>query len=122
MHIEQTLMKLNIYLFLIKDDESLKEYNEIWRNVRNNIKKEYHSESGYNEKYVKCKTKSFNGRINTNFHNNKIPKEAFQFFCLSVILIDSVFRLGESYCPQVSLEECNYIVEEKRCQSILLMI
>ena len=121
MHIEQTLMKLNIS-FLIKDDEFLKEYNEIWRNVRNNIKKEYHSESVYNEKDVTCKTKPFNGRINTNFHNNKIPKEAFLFIYLSVILIDSVFRLGENYCPQVFLAECNYLLKKRRCQSILLMI
>ena len=75
MHIEQTLMKLNIS-FLIKDDEFLKEYNEIWRNVRNNIKKEYHSESVYNEKDVTCKTKPFNGRINTN------TKRSFSIYLL----------------------------------------
>ena len=76
----------------------------------------------YNEKDVTCKTKPFNGRINTNFHNNKIPKEAFLFIYLSVILIDSVFRLGENYCPQVFLAECNYLSKKRRCQSILLMI
>ena len=38
----------------------------------------------YNEKYVKAKLKSYNGKINTNFHNNKIQREGFQFVCLSV--------------------------------------
>ena len=27
--------------------------------------------------------------MNTNFHNNRIPREGSQFICLSVILIDS---------------------------------
>ena len=40
-------------------------------------------------------------KINTNFHNNKIPKEGSQFICLSVILINFVFRTGKIYYPQV---------------------
>ena len=32
--------------------------------------------------------------------------------CLSVILIDSVFRTGKNYYPQAFLEECKYIVKE----------
>ena len=32
----------------------------------------------------------YNGKIITNFHNNKIPKEGSQFIYLSVILMDSV--------------------------------
>ena len=31
--------------------------------------------------------KSFNGKINTNLYNNKIPKESFQCVCLPVIWI-----------------------------------
>ena len=41
--------------FLIKDDEFLEKYNEIWGNVTNNIKKEFDSEPVYNEKYLKNK-------------------------------------------------------------------
>ena len=58
----------------------------------------------FDEKYLKAKIKSDNGKNNTNFHNNKIPKEGSQSICLSVILIDSVFRTGNNYCPQVFLE------------------
>ena len=65
--------------------------------------------------------KSYNGKINTNFHNNEIPKEDSQRICLSVILINSVFRTGYNYYPQVFLEECKHIVKKKRFQSILLM-
>ena len=58
----------------------------------------------FDEKYLKAKIKSDNGKSNTNFHNNKIPKEGSQSICLSVILIDSVFRTGNNYCRQVFLE------------------
>ena len=43
--------------------------------VKNSIKKEFDSKPGSNEKYLKAKIKSYNGKINTNFHNNKIPRE-----------------------------------------------
>ena len=43
--------------FSIKDDELLKRHNEIWEKVENIIKN------------------SYNGKISTNFHNNKIPKD-----------------------------------------------
>ena len=76
--------------FLIKDEELLEKYNEIWEKVKNIIKKEFENEPVYNEKYLKAKIKSYNGKIKTNFYNNKIPKEGSQFLCLSVILIDSV--------------------------------
>ena len=48
-----------------------------------------------NEKYLKTKIKSNNGKINKNFHNNKIPKEGPQFICLSVMLLDSIFKKGK---------------------------
>ena len=48
----------------------------------------------------------------------KIPKEGSQFIWLSVIWIDSFFRTGKNYYSQVFLEECKYIVQEKRCRSI----
>ena len=65
----------------------------------------------YYEKYRRAKIQSYNRKINANFHNNKIPKEGFQFICLSVILIDSVFKTGKNYYSQVFLEEHKYIVK-----------
>ena len=60
--------------FLIKDDELLEQSNEIWEKLKNSLKKELGSNPIYNEKYLKAKIKSYNGKINANFHNNKIPK------------------------------------------------
>ena len=61
--------------FLIRDDELLEKYNEIWEKVKDSLKKELDSEGVYNKKYLKAKISSYNGKINTNFRNNKIPKE-----------------------------------------------
>ena len=58
----------------------------------------------YNEKYLKDKINFYNGKISTNFHNNKIPRQGSQCICLSVILIDSVFRTGKNYYLQAFLE------------------
>ena len=87
--------------------------NTIWEKVKNSLKKEFDSEPVYNEKYLKAKIKSYNGKISTNLHDNKIPKEGSQLICLSVILINSVFRTGKNYYPRVFLEECKFVVKEK---------
>ena len=66
------------------------------------------------KKFYKKMKKSYDGKINTNFHNNKAPREDSQFICLSVILFDSVFRTGKDYYPQVFLDECKDVVKEKK--------
>ena len=100
--------------FQIKHDELLQKYNEFWENVKNSIKNEFHSEHAYNEKYLKATIRSYSGKINTNFHNNKIPKEISHCIYLLVILIGSVFRTGKKYYLQVFAEECKYAMKEKK--------
>ena len=70
----------------------LKIYNGIWRKVSNGIKK-YFIVNLYT---IISKIKSYEGKINTNFHNDKIPKEGSQCICPSVILNDSVYRTGKA--------------------------
>ena len=43
-----------------------------------------------------------------------MPKEGCQFICLTNNLIDSVFRTGKNYYPQVFSEKCKYVVKEKK--------
>ena len=118
-HIEKTSMKLNISFFK-NDDELLKKYNKISKKFKNTIDKEFGSDPVYKEKYLKAKIKSYNRKINTNFHNNKIPKEGFQYICFSVILIDSAFRTGNNYYPQVFLEEWKYVVKERKMSKYII--
>ena len=89
-------MKLNLCFFFIKDHKLLEKYSAILEKVRDSLKKELDSEPVYNKKYLKGKINSYNGKIKANFHNSKMPKEDSQYICLSVIWIDSVFRIY--YC------------------------
>ena len=90
--------------------------------MRNRINKVFDSEPVYNEKYLKFKVNCYKGNINTNFHNIKTLKQGSQCICLLIILIDSVFRTEKNYYPQVYLEECKYVVKEKRYLTMLVMI
>ena len=38
--------------------------------------------------------------------------EASHWICLSVVLVNSVFKMGKDYYFQMFLEECKYIVKE----------
>ena len=51
-----------MYLFLIKDDELLEKYDEIWEKVENSVKKEFDSKSVYIENItiIKYQAKALN--------------------------------------------------------------
>ena len=48
--------------------------------VKNIIIKEFDSKPVYNEKYLKTKIKLYDGKINTDFHNDKVPKKILNVF------------------------------------------
>ena len=90
--------------FLKKDSQLIEKYHNIWYKVSNSIRKGLDNEPVSSKKYRKSKIKSYEGKINTNFHNDGTPKEGSHCICLSVILIKSVFKVGKNYCSQVFLE------------------
>ena len=98
MHIEEILTKLNIS-FLIKDNKLLEKYNRIWNKFGNVIKKGFDNDPVYNDRYLKTKIKHYEVKVNTNFHNDEMPKESSQ--CRSMVLIDSVFKMDNNYYPQL---------------------
>ena len=59
------------------------------KKVSNTIKKECDSNPVYIRKYLRTKIRSYKRKINTNFCNNKFPKEGSQYICLSVTLLGS---------------------------------
>ena len=61
-------MKLNLSLW-IKITELLEKYNEIRDKVKNTIKKGFHSEPVYNEKYLRTKIKSFYFNLGKNYYS-----------------------------------------------------
>ena len=59
-------------------------------------KKKKNSKPVYSDKYLKTKMKSFEGKVNTNFHGDEKPNQNSHCIFLLVILIEvlssSVFR------------------------------
>ena len=53
--------------FLIKDDEVLKNYENIWDVIKNKLSIKFHSEPIYEQNYLKAKVREFNGVIKTTF-------------------------------------------------------
>ena len=44
------------------------------------------------------------------------------YICLSVVFLDSSFRMGKNFNLQVFLEECKCVIKDKKITSILLMM
>ena len=100
--------------YLVHIKELLKRYNAIWDKISNLLKKEFDSEPVYDDKYIKTKIKTYNNKINTNFHVNEIPEDNECCTCLSVISLDCIVNLHKKYYPQIFLEECKYPVKKKK--------
>ena len=94
--------------FVIKDDDVLDKYNEIWDKIKETLSIKFHSMPVYDEKYIKAKVREFNGVIKTNFLGDEIPKESMHYTRIACITIDSVMKMEKKYYPQVYLEECKY--------------
>ena len=94
--------------FVIKDNDLLDKYIEIWDKIKETLSIKFHSMPVYDEKYIKAKVREFNGVIKTNFLGDEIPKESMHYTCIACITIDSVMRMEKKNYPQVYLEECKY--------------
>ena len=94
--------------FVIKDDDVLDKYNEIWDKIKETLSIKFHSMPVYDEKYIKAKVREFSGVIKTNFLSDEVPKENEHYTCIACITIDSVMRMEKKNYPQVYLEECKY--------------
>ena len=82
-----------------------------------NIK--FHSGPVYGDKYIKTKTKSYEGRINTNFQGKKMGKENTSYECLSSIMSDSVIKVNKKYHPQTFSEECKYEIKKNKMENLI---
>ena len=59
-------------------------------------RKKFDSDPVFDKKYLKTKTKSYKGRISTNF-NDEVLKEGSECIFLSLIVIDFVFQSNKNY-------------------------
>ena len=79
--------------FVIKDDDVLDKYNEIWDKIKETLSIKFHSMPVYDGKYIKTKVRGFSG------------------VTVACITIDSITRMEKKKYPQVYLEECKYRVK-----------
>ena len=61
--------------FMIKNDDMLDRYKEIWNKIKNTINITFHSMPVYDENYIKTKVREFGGVIKTKFLCDETPKE-----------------------------------------------
>ena len=85
--------------FLIKEDDVLDKYNEIWNKIKKTLNTKFHSMPVYDEKYIKAKVREFNAAIKTNFLGDEMPKENLYYVCIDCITIDSVMRMKKRIIP-----------------------
>ena len=82
--------------FKTSDNKPLKNYKKILEKVSSlvNIKFDCEPVYGDNDKYIKAKIKSYEGKINTSFQGKKIPKENTSYKRFSLIMLDSVIKVS----------------------------
>ena len=81
---------------LIKDDDMLDKYNEIWNRIKKAMGIKFHSMPVYDEKYIKAKTREFNCVIKTNFLGDEIPKKGAPFTYIACITVHSFIRMKKN--------------------------
>ena len=94
--------------------EWVSQYKKIWNEVESQLFEKMATEPIKREgSYVNGKLKTWKERIKTNFHGQDVP---YNMHCnaTAVLKIDSVYKQGKNYHPQVYVEECKYTDAEKQ--------
>ena len=85
--------------FVIKDDDVLDKYNEIWDKIKETLSIKFHKTPVYDGKYLKSKVREFSGVIKTNFLGDEVPKENEHITYIACITIDFDENGKEKLCP-----------------------
>ena len=99
-----TLPQMNAYIscfenggkhmpFVVKEDDVLEKYNEIWNKIKKTLNIKFHSMHVYDEKYIKANVRKFNGVVKTNFLSDEIPEKGVHYTCIACMTVDSVMRM-----------------------------
>ena len=102
-----------------EEKEWVSQYKKIWNEVESQLFEKMATEPIKIEgRYVYGKLKTWKERIKTNFHGQDVP---YNMHCnaTAVLKIDSVYKQGKNYHPQVYVEECKYTDAENQQCSML---
>ena len=82
----------------VNDNKLFKKYCKIWRTIKSLLGIEFDSEPvhGDTDSYIKTKVTMYDNKVNTNFQGKEIRKGDFSYKCLSLIMLDSVVKVGKS--------------------------
>ena len=100
--------------FVIKDDDVLDKYNEIWDKIKGALSIKFHSTPVHDEKYIKTKVKKLSGVIKANFLGDEVPNENEHYTCIACITIDSVMRMEKKKYLQLYLDKCKYKIKKTK--------
>ena len=85
--------------FVIKENDVLDKYNEIWDRIKNKLNIKFQSIAAYDEQYIKAKVRAFNDEIKLNFLSDEVPKENEHYTCIACITIHCVMRMEKKNYP-----------------------
>ena len=91
-----------------EEKEWVAQYNKIWHEVESQLFEKMATEPIKREgKYVHEKLKTWKEHIKANFHGQDVP---YDMYCNATVVlkIDSVYKQGKNYHPQVYVEEWKY--------------
>ena len=102
-----------------EEKEWVPQYKKILNDVESQLFEKMTTEIIKSEgRYVNGKLKTWKERIKTNFHGQDVP---YNMYCnaTAVLKIDSVYKQGKNYHPQVYVEECKYTdAENQQCNML----
>ena len=106
--------------FHVSEEEAWKtQYKKIWNEVESQLFEKMATEPIKSEgSYVNGKLKTWKECIKTNFHGQDVPYDMYRN-ATAVLRIDSVYKQGKNYHPQVYVEECKYTDAEKQQCNIM---
>ena len=97
--------------------EWVSQYKKIWNEVESQLFEKL-ATGPIKGRCIYGKLKTWKERIKTNFHGQDVP---YDMYCnaTAVLKIDSVYKQGKNYHPQVYVEECKYTdAEKKQCNML----
>ena len=102
-----------------EEKEWVPQFKKIWNEVESQSFEKKTIEPIKREgTYANGKLKTCKECIKTNFHSQDLPYN-MHFNAMSVLKIDSVYKQGKNYHPQVNVEECKYTNAEKQQRCML---
>ena len=102
-----------------EEKEWISQYKKIWNEVESQVFEKLATEPiKGGDRDVYGKLKKWKERIKTNFQDQDVPYDMY-YNVTAVLKIDSVYKQGKNYHPQVYIEECKYTDAEKQQYNML---